>query len=266
MPETLSRKPVALANWKMAMTISESLEFSARFRNAAVHLIPLIDVILCPPYTSIYPLFQTLSGTTIQIGAQDLCPASGEAHTGEISARLLADVGCKWAILGHWEVRRSKGETDEKVNAKILAASRAGLGPMVFVGESIAQKGKAREVLQARLPDLFRGCDAALVSRSIVLYEPEWSIGIMAPAPADYVAGCCGFIREWVQEKYGKDTAQTIRIIYGGSVTPKYSESLLAAKDVDGLGAGRKGRDPEAFSRIVQAIAVAKGLAWETKR
>jgi len=254
------RKPLAIANWKMAMTISESLTYVREFQAAMGHLVHLVDVVLCPPYTALHAVAQALAGGPIWLGAQNMCAASGEAHTGEVSASLLADAGCGWVLLGHWEVRRRTGEADEDVNLKMHAALRAGLRPILLVGEAAAERGQAERVLAARLPLLFAGCEPGQVARMAVVYEPEWTIGVREPASPEIVAAGCGLIRQWVGREYGPEAAGRMRVIYGGSVAPEYAGGLLASPEVDGLGASRKGRDPMAFAEIVRLVATAKGL------
>ena len=260
MNSPFSRKPLALANWKMAMTVSDGLAFVREFGAAVGALAQSVTIVLCPPYTAIHALSKLLTNSPIELGAQDFCAAPGNAHTGQISAPLLADAGCVWVMLGHWEVRRRTGETDEKVNNKMHAALKAELRPILLTGESAPERGHAQAVLAARLPDLFAGCEPWQIAQMTVLYEPEWTIGMQEPAPADYIASSCSFIRDWIGQEYGEDAANKTRIIYGGSVAPKHAEALLSSPDVDGLGAGRMGRDPVAFEQIVQTIGRAKGL------
>jgi triosephosphate isomerase len=220
-----------------------------------------VDVVLCPTYTALYPTAQAMAGSPVELGAQNVSAATGKAHTGEVSARLLADVGCNWALVGHWEVRRRTGETDKDVNRKLLAVQDAGLRPILLVGEGAGRRDEAEQALDWRLPALLAGSEAAQVSRMVVIYEPEWTIGADRPAPPDHVAAGCRSIRRWIAKRYGTAPAERVRTIYGGSVTPEYAEELLASPEVDGLGAGRKGRDPTAFAEIVRLIAKAKGLA-----
>jgi len=261
MNDISGRKPFAVANWKMAMTISESLAFVHEFRVAVGDLAHAVDIVLCPPYTALHAVAQALVDTPIKLGAQNLCAAPGEAHTGEISAALLADAGCEWVLLGHWEIHRRTGETDTDINRKMHAAFQAGLRPILLVGEAATEREQAEESLTARLSHLFSGCEPGQVARMAVIYEPEWTIGAKEPAPSDYVAfGCC-LIRRWIGREYGASVAEGVRIIYGGSVAPEYAEGLLASPEVDGLGASRKGRIPTAFAQIVQLIATAKRLA-----
>jgi triosephosphate isomerase len=257
----MKRKPLALANWKMAMTIPESRAFVREFRAAVGNLAQKVDIVLCPPYTALQSLAQALADTPIALGAQDLCAAPGLAHTGEISAPLLADAGCEWVMLNHWEIRRSRRETDEDINRKMHAAFEAGLRPILLIGESSTERGQAKEALEARLPVLFAGCETEQVSRIALVYEPEWTIGVEEPARPEYVAAGCGAIRQWLGLTYNAGLASVIRIIYGGSVAPEYASDLLASPQVDGAGASRKGRDPAAFAEIVRLIAAARGLA-----
>jgi triosephosphate isomerase len=259
MEDQLSRKPFAVANWKMAMTLSESLAFVRAFGAAVGDLAQAVDIVLCPPCTALYAVAQALAGGPIRLGAQTLCAAPGKAQTGEISAPLLADAGCEWVLLGHWEIRRRTGENNTDVNRKMHAASGAGLRPILLIGEAATERGRAEETLTARLPHLFAGCGPEQVAQMAVVYEPEWTIGVREPASPDAVAAGCGFIRRWIGREYGADVAEGVRIIYGGSVAPEYAGELLTSPEVDGLGASRKGRDPVAFAEIVRLIATAKG-------
>ncbi|TEU17401.1 MAG: triosephosphate isomerase [Anaerolineales bacterium] len=252
------RKPLALSNWKMEMTVARSLAFVREFQSAISDLGQEIDIILCPPYTALYPMAQALKDSLITLGGQNVSTAPGGAYTGEISAALLADVGCRWVMLGHWEVRRHFGDTDETVNRKLHAAQRAGLSPILFVGEAKGEQDRFREALAGQLQRVLEGCDAMQIEEMVVLYEPEWTINAEEPAPPEHVGAGCSFIREWLAGHYGASAAQGVRIIYGGSVTPAHARDLLGTPDVDGLGAGRKGRQVEALAEIVRLIAAAK--------
>ena len=253
------RKPLALTNWKMEMTVARSLAFAQDLRSAIGDLAQEIDIILCPPYTALYPMAQALKDSPITLGGQNVSTAPGGAYTGEISAALLADVGCRWVMLGHWEVRRHFGDTDETVNRKLHAAQRVGLRPILLVGEARGEQDQFRGALAAQLQRVLKGCDARQIEEMVVVYEPEWTINVEEPASPEHVGAGCGFIREWLAGQYGALEAQAVRIIYGGSVTLAHARDLLGAPDVDGLGAGRKGRQVESFAEIVRLIAAAKG-------
>jgi triosephosphate isomerase len=255
----MMRKPLALSNWKMEMTVARSLAFVRDLQSAIGDLAQRVDIIVCPPYTALYPMAQALKGSPITLGGQNISMAPGGAYTGEISAALLADVGCRWVMLGHWEVRRHFGDTDETVNLKLHAAQRAGLSPILFVGEAEGEQDRFREALAAQLQRVLEGCDARQIEEMVVVYEPEWTINVEQPASPEHVGTGCGFIRKWLSEQYGVSAAQAVRIIYGGSVTPAHARDLLEAPDVDGLGASRKGRQVDSFAEIVRLIAAAKG-------
>jgi len=254
------RRPFAIANWKMAMTVEEALDFARHFPPLVGSLPQRMDIVICPPYTSLYLLAQALRGSGIALGGQNLYPGPGAAFTGEISAELLRDVGCQWVLLGHWERRRHFGETDELVNRKVLAALGAGLRPILLIGEPTEARERWKEAVAGQLWRVLAECRAEAVAGMAFVYEPEWAIGVREPAPPERVQAGCGYIRAWLEERFGAEAATAARIIYGGSVTPDVAADLLSGPEVDGLGAGRKGRDARAFAAIVQAIARAKEL------
>jgi triosephosphate isomerase len=253
------RQPLALANWKMEMTIAESLAFLERFQDQAGELLTRVQVVLCPPYTALHPVAQALRDSPIQLGAQTVSAAASGPYTGRVSARLAADAGAHWALLGHWELRRHRGEIDETVNRKVHRALEAGLRPILLVGEeSGVAPDKAARALIDQLTRVLRGCTAEQVASMAFIYEPEWAIGVAEPAAAEHVGASCRLIRRWLASCHGQETGQRVPILYGGSVSPAYAQHLLDLPDVDGLGAGRKGRDPDAFAQIVRIITQAR--------
>jgi triosephosphate isomerase len=255
----MKRQPMALANWKMEMTVVESLAYLRRFQAQAGDLLVRVQVVLCPPYTALYPMAQVLTDSPIELGGQTVSAAVGWAHTGEISARLVADAGGRWALLGHWELRRHAGETDRTVRDKVHRALEAGLRPILLVGEGEdVHAEQAGLALDRQLACILAGLTADQVADMVLVYEPEWTIGVAEPAPSEHVGVGCRLIRQWVAHHFGAKAAHAVRVLYGGSVTPAHAQSLLALPDVDGLGAGRKGRDPQAFARIVRLIAEAR--------
>jgi triosephosphate isomerase len=266
----MSREPVALANWKMEMTIAEGLAFLRRFQTLAADQLAAVQVILCPPYTTLQPMALALRDSPIELGAQNLSIAAGGAYTGQISARLAADAGARWAQLGHWELRRHLGETDDSVNRKLHRALEADLNPILFIGEPSdadhpvernASSGGAvptHRALDRQLASILADCDAGQIGRIVFFYEPEWTIGVAEPAPPEHIAAGCRTIRQWLAAHVDQDTARCVRIAYGGSVTPAYARDLLALPDLDGLGAGRIGRDPVAFAELVRLIHQAR--------
>lgn len=253
------RQPLALANWKMEMTIAESLAFLERFQDQAGELLTRVQVILCPPYTALKPMAQALHNSPIQLGAQTVSAVASGPYTGEVSARLVADAGAHWALLGHWELRRHQEEIDETVNRKAHRTLEAGIRPILLVGEEngVAPERTARALIE-QLTRVLRGFTAGQVASMAFIYEPEWAIGVAEPAAPEHVGAGCRLIRRWLASCYGQEVGQRVPILYGGSVSPAYAQRLLTLPDVDGLGAGRKGRDPDAFVQIVRTIAQAR--------
>jgi len=242
----------ALSNWKMAMTIPQGLAFVRDFLPRVEGLTEQVEIVICPPYTAIRAVADELAGSGVAVGGQDLWPGPGEAHTGAISGPLLADAGATWVMVGHWEVRRRLGEDDVAVNRKVRAALEADLRPILLVGE---RQGTAFD--PERLAVLLEGCAGEEVARMAFVYEPEGAIGRAEPVRPRHAAAGCRAIRQWLASRYGTDAAGTVRIIYGGSVTPEHAPALLADPDVDGLGASRRGRDPAAFAEIVRLVSTA---------
>lgn len=252
------RKPMALANWKMSMTVAESLAFVRDFQPLAGSLLQRVDVVICPSFTALWLVAQEIKGFNLHLGAQNLAATIEPAHTGQISAHQLADSGCRWVMLGHWEVRRQQGDDDEVVNKKLRLALEAGLRPILLVGEGERDVFSVEASLAGRLDRLLHGARPEEVERMGFIYEPEVAIGADTPAEPESVARGCGLIRGWITAEFGKRVGDRVRIIYGGSVSPQHAAGLLSSADIDGLGAGRAGRDALKFSQIVRQIAQVK--------
>lgn len=287
----MPRNPLAIANWKMAMTVAESLAFIEDFQALAADTLETVEIILCPPYTALWPMARALRkgqpqagehysspalpakpddrhaspgqpcapGPALQLGAQNLAAATDPAHTGQVSAALLADAGCEWVMVGHWEVRRHLGDDDTIVNRKLHLALEAGLRPVLFVGEARDEAVSLTAALASHLMRALEGCTAEQVACMAFVYEPEGAIGLSAPASPEHVESACRFMRSWLRVEWGEAASERARIMYGGSVAPEFAPELLACSELDGLAATRRGRDPAAFARIVRLIAAARG-------
>lgn len=256
----MMRKPLALSNWKMAMTVGESLDFVRDFEAIVGDLLDRVEVVICPPFTALWSVAQALRGSRIQLGGQNIAPTADLARTGEISAALLLDVGCGWVMLGHWEVRRHLGDdagmqSMHAVNRKVHLALDAGLAPILLIGEARDDQAPLADALERQLECVLAGCQAEQVEAMAFIYEPEGAIGVATPASPEHVATGCGFIRGWLRGRWGDAVAEGVRIIYGGSVAPECAADLLACPDVDGLGATRRGRGAATFAEIVRLIA-----------
>ena len=267
MPDTPSarlvpgRTPVAAANWKMAMTLAESRHFAQAFQEEMGSLIGQMQVVLCAPTTAMATLSEALKDISlVDPGAQNSSAYPDLEHSGEISAALLADAGCVWCMVGHWEMKVRMNKPDDELNRELHAVYDNGLRPIILIGESETDKGTPSNDLEERMETILKDIEPEEITRALMVYEPEWAIGADEPAPPEYIAERATFMRHWLINRFGNDAVQPIPIIYGGAVFPENAEWLLTAPDIDGLGAGRKGRDPKEFCKIAKTVANAYGL------
>ncbi len=240
-------RPLVAGNWKMNGLQQQARALSAQILAGSAEL--GCDLLICPPFTGLAAAAAILAGTGIMLGAQDCHAALHGAHTGDIAAAMLADIGCQAVILGHSERRTAYHESNDAVRAKAVAALRAGLRPIVCVGETDDERDAGAEMdvvgrqVAASLPDGFAG-DLA--------YEPIWAIGTgRTPSMAD-VASMHGHIRSALLSRLGESGRQ-VRILYGGSVKAENASTLLAAPDVGGALVGGASLDAVAFLAIARA-------------
>ncbi len=237
-------------NWKMHTLGAEAVALARGVASGAQGL--ACDLLVCPPFVHIAQIAAAVAGSPVAVGGQDCHAADQGAHTGDVAAPMLRDVGASFVILGHSERRQNHAETDAMVLAKTQAAIKAGLTPIVCVGETEAERETGRETqvvggqLDASLPDGFAG---------VVAYEPVWAIGTGKTATEADVAAMHGFIRQRLVARLGAG-GRAIRILYGGSVRPANAASLMAVADVAGAlvgGASLKAEDFLAIARAVKA-------------
>jgi len=248
----VSRTPFVCGNWKLHKTVAESLELATAVKNA-VGPVRDVEVAVAPVFTSLHAVAKRLEGSSVSVAGQDCFWEDQGAWTGEVSARLLKDVGCAYVILGHSERRQRFGELDAAVNLKAKAALRNGLGPIVCVGETEKERdagetfGRVRAQLDGGLRDIAAG-DA---ERIVIAYEPVWAIGTgrtATPAQAEEVHA---FIRSNLSEKWGAK-AEVVRIQYGGSVKPENAAQLLSQPNIDGALVGGASLKADDFLKIVK--------------
>jgi triosephosphate isomerase (TIM) len=246
------RRPVIAGNWKMYKTTTEARAFFQAFRplvSSSQHC----DIIVAPPFTSLAAAVECARDYSIGIVAQNLHWESEGPFTGEISARMLVDAGCRGVIIGHSERRQWFGETDESVHRKIKAALGAGLMPIVCVGELLAER--ENNLTRAVLKRQFEGGLAALTpaefSRILIAYEPIWAIGTGRTATPEIAGESHGYIRELAAARYTREQASALRILYGGSVKPENIKGLMAQDEIDGALVGGASLEPESFAKIV---------------
>ena len=245
------RKPIIAGNWKMNMTPAEAKELVGA-------LVPLVkdatcDVVICPPFVDLCAVKPLLEGTNIHLGVQNIHWAEKGAFTGEISANMLKGHGVEFAIIGHSERRQYFGETDETVNLRAKAAIAAGITPIICVGESLEQRenGVTDSIVTGQTRAALAGIDAADVRKLVIAYEPIWAIGTGRTATKEDANATIAVIRGAIREACGEETADAVRIQYGGSMNPKNAAELMSMPEIDGGLIGGASLKAEDFSRVV---------------
>ncbi len=228
------RKKIVAGNWKMNMTVSEAKALCEK-------LLPLVkdskaDVLFCVPSIDITTVAEAVKGSNVIVGAENLYFEDKGAYTGEISADMLLDAGCKYVIIGHSERREYFNETNEIVNRKVRKAIEKGLTPIMCCGETLAQRetGITIDFIRQQIKCGLKDVAAEDVAKMVIAYEPIWAIGTGVTATTAQAQEVCHAIRETVAEVYGKETAEAVRIQYGGSVNAKNAAELFAEPDIDG--------------------------------
>ena len=247
------RKTIIAGNWKMNITPSEA-------KKLATALIPLssakdTSVVLCVPAIDLTTVKRTLRQTRIAVGGQNCHFESKGAFTGEISPEMLIDAGAKYVIIGHSERRSMFGDTDEIVCKKVAAAIKAGLRPILCVGETEEQRkqGITEEVIRTQIKSAVYGLSADDFRKIVVAYEPIWAIGTGNTATPEDANEVCKLIRSCLRELYGARPSRSISILYGGSMNEKNAAALLAMPHIDGGLIGGASLKPDAFAAIVDA-------------
>jgi triosephosphate isomerase len=248
------RTPFVVGNWKLHKTIAESLALVTELKNQLA-AIKGVAIGVAPVFTAIQAVAKRLEGSPIATCAQDCHWESRGAWTGEVSADLLADAGASWAIVGHSERRQFFGDTSESVGKKARAALAAGLGAIVCVGESLAERdaGRTLAVVDEQLAGGLAGIAASSTARLVIAYEPVWAIGTGRTATPAQAQEVHAHIRRRLAEQLGAEAAGAIRIQYGGSVKPGNAEALMAEADIDGALVGGASLEAADFVAIVKA-------------
>lgn len=252
------RRPILAGNWKMHMTIAEAIDFVRTIRHG-LNEVKGADRVLCPPSTALAAVKDLLAATEIGLGAQNMHWEEKGAYTGEISPRMVQEL-CQYVILGHSERRAYFGETDETVNRKVKAALAHSLKPIVCVGETEEQHdaGRTEEVVSGQVRDCLAGMSAYEVTQMVIAYEPIWAIGTGKAATAAGAGSVIGLnIRGTIARLYDEDTAQAVRVQYGGSVKPDNIAEFMAHADIDGALVGGASLTPD-FVELVRIGAETK--------
>jgi triosephosphate isomerase len=244
------RRKLAAGNWKMNGTTAALAEVKALI--AGLHA-PECEVLLCPPATLIARMAEVAKGSALKVGGQDCHAEASGAHTGDISAGMLADAGASHVILGHSERRADHGETDSAVRAKAEAAQAAGLVALICVGETEAERDAGRELdvigaqLAGSVPDTANGAD------TVIAYEPVWAIGSGRTPTEEQIAAVHRFLRDALEARFG-ERGSSFRLLYGGSVKPANAARIFAIPDVDGALVGGASLKATDFGAIISAL------------
>ncbi len=248
------RTPFVAGNWKMNKTVAEARALVSEM-TPALRAVKGVEKVLCPPFMALVPVAALLQGTDIGLGAQDLYWEAKGAFTGQVSPGMVAEF-CQYAIIGHSERRAYFGETDETVNKKIVAAFSAGLTPIVCIGETLSEyeAGQTAEVVSRQIRAGLKALPAELAPKLVVAYEPVWAIGTgRASTAVDANVVIRDHIRKPLADMFGVETAQSIRILYGGSVTAANAAEFFGQTDIDGALVGGASLKLDDFVRITQA-------------
>ncbi len=249
-----TRRRVMAGNWKMYKTQAETRSFFSAFL-PLVSNVTNCEMVIAPPFTSLAAAVEAVKGSRVHISAQNNHWQKEGAYTGEVAPEMLLEAGCTHVIVGHSERRQYSGETDDIVTQKSRAALKAGLTPIVCLGENFPERetGKTEEVLAQQ----FIGGPGALTaeefSRMLLAYEPVWAIGTGRTATPEIAAAAHRFLRRCVRDQFSTEAAASVRILYGGSVKPDNIQGLMAQPELDGVLVGGASLDPRSFATIVEA-------------
>ena len=247
------RKKLITANWKMYKTPEQTTAFFREF-------LPMADghtrdeIAVCPPFINLHAAIAAAAGSNVLIGAQNVHWEKEGAFTGEISAPMLVSIGVTHVIIGHSERRQYFNETDDTVNRKLEVSLENGLTPIVCVGEILEEReaGLTEDVLRRQCLRAFNGISARKAARLTVAYEPVWAIGTGKTATPQMAADAHTVIRYEAENAFGKEFAENLRILYGGSVKPENATALMSESEIDGALVGGASLDPATFSKIVK--------------
>ncbi|NQU73324.1 MAG: triose-phosphate isomerase [Candidatus Omnitrophica bacterium] len=253
------RKPIIAGNWKMNKTISDAIELVNGLKRN-LYKIEDVDIVVCPPSTVLSDTAEVLMDSNIHLGGQNIFWEEKGAFTGEVSAVFLKDLGCRYVIVGHSERRQYFGETNEGVNKKTKTALRTGLFPIVCVGEKLNEResGKTFDVIKDHVTNGLKDINGKEILNCVVAYEPVWAIGTGKTATPQQAEEVHKFIRGLLLEMYSKEISSSIRLQYGGSVTPENISSLMEMPDIDGALVGGASLKVDSFSEIVRKSSEVK--------
>ena len=254
------RRYLVAGNWKMNTDLASGTTLAAALASATPKSHDQVQVLVCPPYPYLTAIDQATKASAVLLGAQDVYFESSGAFTGEVSVKMLRDVGCSHVIVGHSERRHVIGESDEVINKKVRAGTDGGLAVILCVGELLSEREAANtdSVLDRQLSGGLEGISAEEAVDLVIAYEPVWAIGTGLTASPDQAETAHAYIRKWLGARYNSAFSERIRVLYGGSVKPDNAETLMQQPNVDGALVGGASLQAENFVPIIEA---AKTLA-----
>ncbi len=248
------RKPYFVAgNWKMYCTKKEAIILVEEIKKGVEEVGDSIEVAIFPPFTILDHVYQMIKFSPIKLGAQNVWCEDEGAYTGEISAKFVKEIGCKYVIVGHSERRKYFKETTTLIVKKVKAVRKWSLTPVVCIGETLEEreKGETFNIIEKELKEILSPLGEEVLSDLIFAYEPVWAIGTGKVARGEQAEEVHKFIRKWIKEEYGEEVAEEVRIIYGGSVKPSNINELISMPNVDGVLVGGASVDGSAFVEIM---------------
>ena len=247
------RKIIIAGNWKMNKEISESIDLANSVKRA-VYDIGEIEIVVCPPFTSLSDVNEVILDTNVKLGGQDVYWEKEGAFTGEISCAMLKSVGCEYCIVGHSERRQFFGETNQAVNKKAKALLKFGIKPIVCVGEKLEERkaNNTFNVVKDHVENSLAGLTGEDMLKTVIAYEPVWAIGTGVNATSQQAEEVHKYIRGLVKSMYDEKTANSVRIQYGGSVKPENIKELILQEDVDGALVGGASLKADSFVEIIK--------------
>jgi triosephosphate isomerase (TIM) len=254
------RRRFVAGNWKMNTLTQSAISLAGGLARAVPAPLPGVQVAVCPPFPYLSVVRQAITGSGVELGAQNAWHEKAGAFTGEVAVEMLLDGGCQWVILGHSERRQLMGETDELISQKARAVAAAGLAVILCVGETLEQRqaGQTEAVLDAQLAGSLAGIDSAAFAKFVVAYEPVWAIGTGVTATTEQAESAHAHLRRQLESRYNQAVAAGARILYGGSVKAQNAASLLEQPNVDGALVGGASLKLDDFLPIVRAAEAAR--------
>jgi triosephosphate isomerase len=248
-----ARKPFIAGNWKMNKTVAEARKLALEIRNGTLNESDDVEILICPPFGSLYPVSEVLKGSAVKLGAQNCYWEENGAFTGEMSPSMIKDLGCDYTIVGHSERRSYFHETDEWVSKKARALLDVRVSPIVCVGEVLQDReaGRTNDVIRGQMLGSLDGLSSEDMLRAVLAYEPVWAIGTGKTASPEQAQEVHAFMRNILIDLYGLEVALRVRIQYGGSVKPENVTALMGQPDIDGALVGGASLEAASFLKLV---------------